>query len=167
MSLIERGSLRTYRFKKNLILCFFLMYTLVQCAGNNLSSRGEFFPVFGWSLFSHNINPAWTLELEITRIGELNLPKPMNFFELGDYFIMARSRSTLVTKNMRRIYHIYKTDPTTAASMLKEFERSFLNGYGRVDYRFVSVRFDSLVRWQTGEVIERNVVAQFSTEKGQ
>jgi hypothetical protein len=131
-----------------------------------MSTRGEYFPVFGWSLFSYVANPVVTLEIEISRIDEMEFPDPINFFEMGEYFSGAARRSTSVTKSIRRIYYSYRADSAAAGPMLRDFEKVFLSEHGRVDYQFVILSFDPVNRWLTGEVIERKVVAQFSTEKG-
>lgn len=156
---------RFYKIKKLSIFVLFIMYAVVQCAGQLNSPRGEFFPVFSWSLFSGVINPRWTLEIEILRVGDIEFDQPVNFFELGEHFEFARSRSTDVRKSAMRVFRLSREDPAAAESARRAFEQTFLSDTGPVEYQFVMLSFDPLVRWRTGETIERHVVARFSTER--
>lgn len=156
---------RIYKIKKITILMLFVTYAVVQCAGRVTSPRGEFFPVFSWSLFTSVVNPRWTLEIEVLRVGDTEFDQPVNFFELGEHFEFARRRSTDVRKSAMRVFSLSRQDPAVAESVRRTFEETYLSDKGPVEYQFVALTFDPLVRWRTGETIERHVVARFSTER--
>lgn len=158
-------SLALYRFKKFAILLFFIAYSVVQCAGAVHSPRGEYFPVFSWSLFSTVKDVRRSLEIEITRIGDTTLPEPVNFFELDEHFAAAERRTSTVIKSAVRFAKVYRADPARGEAMRRVFEETYLSGPGRVDYQFVAVRYDPVRRWRSGEVIERDVLVRFSTEE--
>lgn len=164
MLLSERSRLGVYRARKLAILIFFIAYSLVQCAGQYASSRGEFFPVFSWSLFTGAVNPRAELEIEILRIGETEFPEPVNYFDLDEYFERAKRRSSSVLKSAGRVLRRHHEDPAAAESDRRVFERAYLGDQALVEYQFVALTFDPVARWRTGEVIDRRVLARFSTE---
>lgn len=167
MEFSKGGSIRVYRAKKFGILFFFIAYFVVQCAGQMNSSRGEYFPVFGWSLFTEVINPRWAVELEIIRIGDTVFPEPVNFFELKDYFSAAAARSSDVNKTAVQILNRLEREPEAAAALRRVFERRHFSDHAQVEYQFVIVKFDPIVRWRSGEVIERHVVKRFISREDQ
>lgn len=158
-------AVRIYRAKKLTILLFFVAYSVVQCAGKVQSPRGEYFPVFGWSLFSEVVSPRWTVETEIVRIGDTVFPEPVNFFELGEHFKAARARSSNVRKVAVKFLNLRQEEPAAAEAMRRVFERTYLGDRQAVEYRLVLVTFDPIERWRTGAVLERRVLAQLKTDE--
>lgn len=165
MDLSGRINLNKYQIKKLFIFIFFIIYTIVGFFGNRYALNGEYFPVFSWSLFSEVKNPWESVEIEIISIGEKEFSEPVNYFDLDGYFESSDARSTAITKASRRLLTLYSRDPTEAERMRIGFEQSFLSGRGAVTYQLVYLRYDPLVRIRSGEVIERKVLWQFSTEQ--
>lgn len=164
MALSGSSSLEGYRIKKFIILFFFLSYSVVQCAGQFGTTRGEYFPVFSWSLFSGVQNPTWALEVEVTRIGEIELAEPTNFFHLGEHFPDAKQRTSGLLKSVGRFYRLSHLEPEAARDMKRSIEQTYFPGHQRVEYQIVAVTFDPIKRWRTGEIQERTIVGRFSTE---
>lgn len=165
MAFASRAAIRAYRLKKTLVLLFFITYGLVQCAGQLTSPRREYFPIFGWSLFSTATNPDNSLEVEILRIGDTKFAEPVNFFELDAYFEAASSRSTNVLKSAGRVLNLHRGDPAAAEAARRVFEITYFGAQVTVDYQFVAVTYDPIERWRTGKVLERQLVGRFSTEE--
>lgn len=164
MLVSDRRRLGLYRAKKLAILIFFIAYSVVQCTGHYGSPNREFFPVFSWSLFTSVVNPRVDLKIEILRIGEVEFPEPINYFELSEYFDRAKGRSSSVLKSAHRVLRRYREDPAAAETDRRVFERAYLGDQRQVEYQFVVLTFDPVARWRTGAVIDRRVMARFSTE---
>ena len=104
---------------------------------------------------------------EIIRIGDTEFAEPVNYFDLHGYFRVSDNRSTAVRKAYRRLLNLYSKDAVEAERMRPGFESSYLSGHGPVAYRLVYLRYEPLARARSGEVLERKVLAQFSTEQTQ
>ena len=167
MPSLASGISQIYKAKKFAILLFFIFYTLVQCAGQFTSSRVEYFPVFSWSLFSE-VPRYWSaIEVEILRIDETEFQQPKNFFDLDEYFDHAKGRSSDVVKSAVQLARLHHRNPPEGERMRRTFEESYFSGHDVVEYQLVAVRYDPVLRWRTGEVVRRKVLARFSTEDGQ
>ena len=167
MSALGTKQTANYRLKQILIFVFFICYTFVGFGGYLYSPRGEYFPVFSWSLFSVVKTPWETVELEIIRIGDTEFAEPINYFDLHGYFRTSDDRSTAVRKAYYRLLKMYLEDAVEAERMRPGFESLYLSGHGPVTYQFVHLWYEPLARARSGEVLERKVFAQFSTEQTQ
>lgn len=165
MSLSSIRRKNHYQWKKLMIFLFFIAYTVISFNGYLYSLRGEYFPVFSWSLFSEVRNPAEKVEVEIIRIGDTEFSEPVNYFDLPEYFSSAAARSTNVTKAALRLMQLHLKDPAGSEQMRRVFEENYLDGNGTVAYRLVLVRFDPLERFRSGAVIGHLVLAEFVTEE--
>jgi hypothetical protein len=58
-------SVRGYTVRKTLLIVFVAAYVAVAYAGGRHSPRGEYFPVFSWSLFTH-VYPSCTFVASAT-----------------------------------------------------------------------------------------------------
>src|SRR5687767_9663083 len=85
------------------LVVFVAWYAVVADWGGETSARGEFFPVFNWSLFTYVKPVRGLLELYVVRIGDHTFPQPINYFELDSYFATVRNRSTDLKKTMERL----------------------------------------------------------------
>ncbi len=92
-----QGSRAIGRYR-NVISVLVVVYTLIAVVGNIAAPKGEFFPFFSWSLFSHVPDEWHGFELEITALDGAPLAAPVNYFELGEHFDYAARRSMHVVK---------------------------------------------------------------------
>jgi hypothetical protein len=87
-------TVRAHRSLQTLLLSLAVLYAAVAFRGGIDSPRGEFFPVFNWSLFTYVSPTRGLLELHVKRIGDRTFDTPVNYFDLGTYFASARERTT-------------------------------------------------------------------------
>jgi hypothetical protein len=164
----NRFSTTGYTARKYVLGGFVTVYALVAYWGGHVSPRGEFFPVFNWSLFTH-IWPHQTLpELHVVSIGDRKLDQPVNFFELDSYFESARLRSIVVTKTLGRLQAaLLRNDAAEVARLRTIIETRHLGGHGPVEYEIRSVRFAPVERWKNKDYVpEQTVLARFKFEGG-
>lgn len=165
MSLSTTRRNNLFQWKKLTIFLFFIAYSVISFNGYLYSLRGEYFPIFSWSLFSEVQSPAEKVEVEIMRIGDTEFAEPVNYFDLPEYFRGAAARSTNVTKAALRLMQLHLRDPAGSGPMRRVFEQNYLDGNGTVAYRLVLVRFEPLERFRSGAIIGRQVLAEFVTEE--
>jgi hypothetical protein len=161
----SRLSTRGYTARNYALALFVIAYSIVAYWGGRVSPRGEFFPVFNWSLFTH-VYPLQTLpELYVIRIGDRTLAKPLNYFELDSYFESARQRSVIVTKTAGRLRDaIVRGDDREVARLRKIIEARHLSGHGAVEYELRAVRFMAVDRWKDKDrIIDQQVLGRFRT----
>lgn len=127
---------------------------------------GEFFPVFNWSLFSAVDRPSWTLELEVTKIGNRAFDPPMAYFELPDIFPDATWSGTTFVKALKAMVKLQQTDPSRAKDRRRAMERGFLSIGQPVEYRIVSHLNEALERRKTGEILDTYVWGEWRYEGG-
>jgi hypothetical protein len=60
-----------------IIASFIASYVVVAYLGGKVSHRGEFFPVFNWSLFTHVSPVRGLLELYVVRVGDKTFDRPV------------------------------------------------------------------------------------------
>ncbi|MEL6518389.1 MAG: hypothetical protein AAFQ39_11775 [Pseudomonadota bacterium] len=143
-------------------LYFFCAYFCIQIAGKLYAPKGEYFPVFSWSLFSIVRDDVYDVLVEVERVGDTVYSPPQNYYELGEVFPAAQRRDSGVLKAARLL-----TDsrhlPEQFAEREQEFIASFFQVEESIDFRIVLIRFDPLERWHTGQVTEWRVVSTHST----
>lgn len=160
----RRYPLRNYNALKVVIAAFVACYGIVAYQGGARSERGEYFPVFNWSLFTYVSSVRGLLELHVKRIGDHEFEHPVNYFELDEYFHTASNRSTDLKKNLERLVRAKKRgDEAQVAALRKLIENRHLSGHGPVEYEIVYVVFSPVDRWKTGRVMRESVIAQWET----
>ncbi len=90
--------MRSYQARKWAVPTFIAIYVVVAVIGGMRSPRGEYFPVFNWSLFSYIAESRTLPEIYVTRIGDKSFVPAKPYSDLGEYFETARNRSTNVRK---------------------------------------------------------------------
>ena len=157
-------SLRGYKARKLIIGVFLAAYVTVAFLGGRMSPRGEFFPVFNWSLFTY-VHPVRALiELYVVRVGDKTFDKPVNYFELDDYFETARIRSTDLKKTLERYDKAGSRNDTKEMEKLRGvIEAQHLSGHGPVEYEIRYVAFRPVDRWLHGRILEQQILARYST----
>ncbi|MEL6645787.1 MAG: hypothetical protein AAFQ79_17785 [Pseudomonadota bacterium] len=141
---------------------FFGAYFAVQLAGKNFAHKGEYFPVFSWSLFSIVKNDVHDVVVEVTRVGDEIYSPPRNYYSLGEIFPAAQRRDSGVLK-AARFLTVSRSDPERFAEREQEFIASFFQVDEEVDFQIMVIRFDPLERWHTGHVTERHFSTAHST----
>ena len=153
---MKRSSgLRSYLATKYGIPLFFVAYAVVAVLGG--LRGGEFFPVFNWSLFSAVDRPGWTVELEVTKIGNRAFDPPVAYFELPDIFPDVTRRGPTFVKALKAIVKLQQTDLSQANGRRWAMERGFLSIGQPVEYRIVSHLNEALERRKTGEILDTYV----------
>jgi len=160
----RRYSLRNYSALKITIAMFVVVYGIVAYQGGAKSERGEYFPVFNWSLFTYVKSVRGLTELHVKRIGAHEFERPVNFFELDEYFPTASARSSDLKKNLERLVRARaRGDQAQVATLRKLIETRHLSGHGSVEYALVYVVFSPVERWKTGRTMRESVIAQWET----
>jgi hypothetical protein len=161
-------STRGYVARKLIIASFIASYVVVAYLGGKVSHRGEFFPVFNWSLFTYVSPVRGLLELHVVRVGDKTFDRPVNYFELDSYFETARNRSTDVKKTLERLVAAHQRKDTETESTLRAvLEHQHLSGHGRVVYEIRYVIFSPVDRWLNGTVMRQQLIARFDTGAAQ
>jgi hypothetical protein len=162
----SRFSTKGYTATKVAIVVGTVAYAVVADLGGRLSARGEFFPVFNWSLFTYVDAYPLLAELHVISIGDKRFDKPINYFQLGSYYDAARRRSSGVSKAVVRLHIALRLkDAAQVTRMRKVIEKGYLSGHGPVEYEIRSVRFNPIERWKNkAYVADHTVMARFKTE---
>jgi hypothetical protein len=159
-----RYTLRGHTFRKLMVALFTTAYVAVAYVGGEVSPRGEFFPVFNWSLFTYVHPVRALLELYVVRIGDKTFDKPVHYFELDDYFETARNRSTDLKKTLERYVMARNAGDTETMQKLRGvIERQHLGGHGTVEYEIRYVVFQPVDRWRNGTILRQAVLARATT----
>jgi hypothetical protein len=154
-----------YSARKRLLVLFVLTYAVVAFWGGKTSPRGEFFPVFNWSLFTHVSDVRTLIELYVVRIGDRSFERPINYFELDEYFPTAAGRSADIRKTLDRLVHaVRRGDKPQMDKLLRVLESQHLSGHGPVLYEIRSVEFRPIQRWRTGKVISNTLMSRIESK---
>ncbi len=146
------------------VLIFFAAYCVTQYAGKRLSPKGEFFPVFSWSLFSTVSEFHTDIGVEIARLGDQRFDPPVNYYEFPQTFPYAANRDTAVGKAAYQLAGLPRTEADFAAREIAFIQR-FFPITDAVEFRIVALTYNPIERWRTGEIVERVVLSEH--EKGQ
>lgn len=157
------GGLSGVRLRQSIFFIFYLLYFVIAFLGTSLS-KGEIFPIFSWSLFSHVTPIFHDYEVEISRVDDMIYNPPVNFFTLKNSFRHAGARNISILKAARAYHLAMLREPSRLAVLRSVIEGKYLGGVRRVDYQIVVVAYDPLQRWRTGEVIRKWQIAALSTE---
>ena len=89
------------KYYKNAVLGWVVIYVFIALLGNKLSSNGEFFPFFRWSLYSVVPNKTELPFVLVNKIGDSTLTTPVNLIDLR----YLTNQSVIVTnKNVSSFY---------------------------------------------------------------
>lgn len=161
----RRYTLAEHSALKVFIATLVVLYGVVAYEGGARSPRGEYFPVFNWSLFSHVGSVRGLAEIRVHSIGDTRFEKPADYFTLDSYFASARNRSTDLRKSLDRFGRAYMSGRAQEADEWRRLvELRHLSGRGRVKYEIVGTEFNPLERWKTGRVRREFVLGQFETD---
>lgn len=143
-----------YRKQRMVMVWFITAYCFFAYAGGRLSPRGEFFPVFNWSLFTYVAKTRTLPEVYVFRIGDKILDKPTPYMDLGAYFSQAKDRST----NGKKILERYgaSLDPVEQEELMQVLRKQLFEGQS-VAYEVRAVRFRPLDRWRDGTILKSSV----------
>ena len=156
------SGLNGFLLRKLLIFLFFLGYFTVATGGMLMAERREVFPVFSWSLFTKINQYLWTYEIAISRIDDTVYDPPVDYFTLTNMFADARNRESAVVKTARAYHWAQNNDPSRLESIRSVIEGRYFGGHDRVDYAILLVLHQPLLRWQSGAVERRDVIAELS-----
>jgi len=161
-------TLRGYFARKVAVAVFIVTYIIIAFLGGQHSRRGEYFPVFNWSLFTHVSSVRSLLELYVIQIGDEQFLEPIVYSELGAYFETARIRSTNVKKTLERMAHAARAGDISGLDRIRSvLEKQYLSGRGIVRYEIHLVTFRPVERLRDGRVLERTLIARYTTEANQ
>ncbi|MEO0957404.1 MAG: hypothetical protein AAFY66_02890 [Pseudomonadota bacterium] len=136
----------------------FASYTVVGASGKYLSSKGEFFPVFSWSLFTEVRNPRWITALEIVQVGEEAYDPPVGFYHLPEHFPDARRKTIRPMKLANRIRRSVERDYDDAEELIAHMEKHYLNIGVPVRWQVSSYHVDLIEYHRTGEIAARRQI---------
>ena len=157
----NRFSTKGYTATKVALMVIAAVYTVVAVWGGRTSPRGEFFPVFNWSLFSYVDAYPLLAELHVISIGDKRFERPVNYFELSSFYEDARQRSSNVSKAIVRLHIALRLKDTAEAERLRKvIERTYLSGHGPVQYEIGSVRLTAVERWKNRK--NKNYVGDYT-----
>jgi len=146
----QMTSYQRYLTQRRIILLFVAAYVAVAYLGGRMSPRGEFFPVFNWSLFTYVAETRSLPEVYVYRIGNERFASPRPYSELGAYFELARKRSTDGKKILERA--LRAREPEERRQLVRVLENRLFDGQAQVDYEIRIVRFNPLHRWRDGAI---------------
>lgn len=141
---------------------FFSAYLVLQWAGFAYAPKGEFFPVFSWSLFSVVKNDVRDIVVEVTKVGDREYSPAVNYYQLDEVFPAAKKRDSGLLKAARRLA---STSPNSPAyeERENEFMASFFDIEQEVAFQLAVIRFDPLERWHSGNLVDRRLISTHST----
>jgi len=153
-----------YTARKFLLVAFVAAYSIVAAWGGAVSRRGEFFPVFNWSLFTHLYPMQELAELHVLRAGGEPIQGSTSYYDLHYLFESARVRSSLVAKTVSQLrYALLREDHLESERLRRIIETRFLGGQGRVEYEVRVVRFMAVDRWKHNRIIDQTVLAHYTS----
>ncbi|MDU8913933.1 hypothetical protein [Aestuariicoccus sp. MJ-SS9] len=155
--------MKKFEILKSLILIFFVSYAILQYAGRVYSPRGEYFPVFSWALFTSVRKTPWELVIEVAQIGDRKFDPPALYFELPNIFPHARARDITATKMARQLWVAEMRGLPSRHDLEKVLKRRYFKIDEPVVFHISAIRYDSLVRYKTGEILDRKIYGTYST----
>lgn len=150
-----------YRLRSVLLFVFFLAYAIVAVLGDYRSERGEYFPVFSWSLFSRSLDRLVLLEVMVHRLGDREFDPPVRYTSLKDEFRLAQS--TDAAKAVRRYVRGMNGPADEARARRRVVEARLFEGKP-VDYDIRRTLFVPLERYHDGTVIDQLVLGRYQTD---
>ena len=156
------GSVKSIR---SAVFIFFAAYCVVQYAGKVQSPKGEYFPVFSWSLFSSVRDTYTDFTVEISRIGDQRFDPPVNYYDLPKVFPRAATRDTAVGKAAFQLATLGHSGSQYDARE-SAFIGTFFPVAEAVDFQIVAVTYNPIKRWRTGEIIEKQVLSEHVKASG-
>lgn len=151
---------RGYRLRSVVFFLFFAGYAIVALIGDRYSERGEYFPVFSWSLFSRPSDRVGILEVLVHRIGDRGFDPPVRYSSLRSEFGLAQS--TDAPKAVRRFVRGMNGPPEEAEARRRVVEARLFEGKP-VEYEIRRTLFRPLERYHEGTEIDHWVLGRFTT----
>ena len=143
------------------ILVFFFAYTALQWAGKNYALKGEFFPVFSWSLFTTVEDDVVDIAVKVHQIGETKFDPPVDYYDLPQYFEYAAKRDTAVTKAASQLARVAEMNDHEAYKQREAtFQSTFFDIREPVRFQLVLERFDPLDRWRSGTILKTVILSE-------
>lgn len=146
-------------------IVFFAAYCVVQYAGKVHAPKGEYFPVFSWSLFSSVRDTYTDFTVEISRIGDQSFDPPVNYYALPKMFPRAKNRDTAVGKAAFQLAG-FPLSQAQFEARENAFIGTFFPVTEAVDFQIVAVTYNPIKRWRTGEIIDRRVLSEHEKARG-
>ncbi len=140
---------------------------IVYCVGGAVSQKllpgvDEIIPFFGWSLFSRVPPVGSRYELMIHRHQGRAVAPPAAFLRAPER--MVKGDRYLAHKVIAKLgAALDEGDGAEAERLRRLLERNYLAG--AVEYEVVFESYDPLVKWRTGESLERRGLGRFATRR--
>lgn len=150
-----------YRLRYALLFLFFFGYAAIALLGDRYSERGEFFPVFSWSLFSHATEYFLLLEVMVHRVGDREFDPPVRYSSLDSEFRLAHSSD--VGKTLHR-YVMGLNGPEEEVRARRRVVEALLFDGKPVEYELRRTLFKPLERYEKGTDINHWSLGPFTTE---
>jgi hypothetical protein len=160
------SGLRSFRTCRTAALVFLVAYVIVAWAGGHYSRRGEYFPVFNWSLYTR-VSPVRSLyELYVIQIGDQKFDRPVLYANLASYFDAKRVRSTNVKKTLQRMAKAAQARNWDELERIRVvLENEYLSGRGLVRYEIHLTTFRPIERWRENRLLRDELVARYTYDR--
>ena len=153
--------MKTYRRTQILFILLIVVYTAVSYTTKRVQGR-EFFPFFNWSLFTHVPNEKHDYGLRILAIEGEPLETPLYFEEADALF--GEAHSIVAYKAIQEYGKAVRVEDEATVAETRPFIESIYLESQPVQYELVRRTFLPIIRFQTGEFIKEEMLAQFEVE---
>jgi hypothetical protein len=163
---LRSSARRRYRMRRLAAVVFLAAYAIVAWAGGNYSRRGEYFPVFNWSLYTQ-VSPIRSLyELYVVQVGDQTFDRPMLYANLAAYFNEKRVRSTNVKKTLQRMALAAQAGDWDELERIRfVLENEYLSGRGIVRYEIHLTTFRPIERWRHNRLLRDELIARYTYDR--
>ena len=147
---------------KKFIAMYLLFYFAAGLVARGISGQ-EIFPFFSWFLFDKVPNIKHKYMVRITNYKNEELKHPKFFSDAGG---IVKDPHSVVADSLIGYFatsYIKKQDEVEGDKLRLLFEKNFLET--DTDYELVRIKYNPLVRWKTGKIIEVKKLETFSTRK--
>ena len=156
-------SYRGYQRRYALLVLFFAAYAVVAVAGDRYAPRGEFYPVFSWSLFTYVPDVRGDTEVVVHRVGDRVFDPPVPYTALKDDFAAAGGRAVDAYKAARGLVDSSYTEPEGFDARRRMMEKVLFDGRTDVEYEIRMIAFRPLERWRDGAVLTSKSFGRYTT----
>jgi hypothetical protein len=126
------------------------------------SDFSELFPFFNWSLFSTTSNENTNVTIRLESVNDKPLPSPRWYYDMGETFISARERDSILAKTIGRLAAaIYANDKETISKMRRLIEDRYMVEVKTAQYDVIRLTYDPIKRLRNGDIKETVVVATY------
>jgi len=129
------------------------------------ANQTEIFPFFVWNLFPRTADVRIDAAILVRSVNGEVLDPPRFYYDMKHIFSAARTGDPGLMKLVRRLVRAERAGDTPGVDALRRIvENTFMREATHVEYDLVIVRYDPIVRYQSGVVDAIETVRTF--EKG-